>query len=169
MKKTIFASIALLILFSSSCRKNIGNGGTWNFKGVNYNVMGCVAFSGYGQNVVSNSRVSAATSSSPDYELTVYFANPMLPQTSGSYIVIDTNNLSGNEVAISLRNGFNSYTGNGGTYYNAPGGNGRNQTVQVTVSSNRKISIYGYNIIMRNDTNPSDSGVLSFNIYQTSP
>lgn len=161
--------LILLVVFSSSCSK-INNGGSWTFKGRNYNAMGCDAFDGYGLNVVTNGSLSAGTSTNPDNSLTVTFAYKFFPHSNGTYIVAnDTSSvIDSDQVSIGLELGYNSHTGAPGIYYTSTGGNG-NQKVQVSVSGSGAVSVSGSGIVMKNDTLASDSAILDFNITETSP
>lgn len=167
MKRTILSLLVLLVLLVSSCKKN-NTGGSWNFKGTNYNAKGCDAFSGYMLNVISNGSLDAATSTTPDNSISVVFCYNYLPHSNGTYSVIDTGAIGYDQVSIGLKFGYNSYTGSPATsYYEPTRGNGHNQTIQVTVAGGGKISASGNGIMMRNSNNPADSGILNFNITQT--
>lgn len=170
MKKMIFGLMTLLFLLTSSCKKenNINNGGNWSFKGTNFNAMGCDAFQGIPGPLGYESFISAGTSTASDNVIEIVFGSYRLPDSSGTYTVVDGNAYPiGNQVAITLTLGQSNSTGLGGTVYASTGGNGSNQSVYVSVSSARKISVSGTGIMMRNDTLATDSAALTLDIAQT--
>jgi hypothetical protein len=166
MKKNIFGWLTILVLLAPSCKKsNTNNGGRWKFRSTTFTAMGCVAQPGSGFGYTSS--ISAGTSTAINNIINISFSTMELPAASASYSVVGNVSPIGNQVNVNLTLGSSLSTGQGGIGYHATGGNGTNQTVNVTVSATGKISVSGSNIMMVNDTLPSDSAALTFNITQT--
>ena len=151
MKKATFVLTVITLMLAASCAKNPTSGGSWTFRGMEYDVATC--------NVVGN--YIAASNSTNNNNLTfggvaVSFPGPKFPTSSGIYTVVDTTPI-GNQVTILATVG-----GVNDTAYAATGAAG--QTVNVTVAGG-KITVSGSNILMYNATAIPTTDTLTFNIY----
>ena len=164
MKKNTYILITLILLISSCKKHNTNDGGSWTFKGQTFNMMGCSATSGVALSYYSG--IAGGTSTAIDNRLSVEFGTWLLPTIGLTDTVISGMITSTNQANISMILGYTSTTGLGGTHYHSTGGNG-NQTISISVSSAGKIAVSGSSIMMVNDTLPSDSALLNFNISQT--
>ncbi len=148
MKKAIFGIVALTLLLAS-CNKSSSSSNSWTFKGTTYNTTTCANVVGVLEAVTTNGTVSV-----------VFYNNG--PTVNTTYTVgANGNPGSTSQVGVTLTVGTNNPV-----YYSSTGGNGSNQSVQVSVSSTGKLTATGSGIMLSNNTNPSDSATVSLNITQ---
>jgi len=151
MKKIILS--LLVVSMITSCSNNSPNdpGGIWVFKQVNYLGSKCV-----GSKTAFNLVATGASSANVASTVTVNFYNA-LPNINGSYTIAGSSNPSQqSQVGIVATVGTSTYTS---TYQNT-------DTVYATISGST-IALSGSGIILKNNSNPSDSSTLYINLNQT--
>ena len=149
MKKVTPAIALLMIIFVSSCKKENSISNAWTFKGTTFTADSAA---------YNNTGGGAAYAKCNQGELVVYFGNG-LPTTTITYTVANgKNSLAASNVYVGLSTATADYysTGTHG-----------NQTVNVNVASNGKVTVSGTNIEVINTTQPTDSSSLNFNFSLT--
>jgi hypothetical protein len=129
MKKTIILSSSLslmvMVMLTCGCKKSTSNlSESWNWKGTNYTSTSCAVSTDSDANYGRNSSLSVQSGSNT---LQVIFFGPF--PTSSCIDTVAAWGTTGdvNQVTISLTSGANTYQ--------STGGNGYNQTVNVTVKN----------------------------------
>lgn len=172
MRTIIACVLVLTMLLAASCSKNNSgypsSSNSWTFKGTTYTTHVCADV---GSMQFGSELFDTSTTGSYGSQIMINFTPAVYPVTSGTYTVVSSNYGSGNQFTTGKQIEINMFAGssviyNNNPYFSSTGGNGTNQTVQVTVSSG-KISVNGTGIEMINTGNPSDSSALNINITQT--
>jgi hypothetical protein len=159
MIKTIIGLMGLMVMLSSSsCKNDTGTLEYWIFQDTTYGGVTC-SQSGATISCVNGGGIATHPLSN---SMNITFGAGLVPVSGGTYTVSDTA-ISSTQVSIRLDLHYNTTTTTGGTSYISTGGNGRNQTVQVSTSTTG-ITISGVKIMMRNAAPPGDSAALDFNI-----
>ena len=155
MKRSIMGLVVLSLMLIGSCKRSNPNPNFWTFKGVTYNSYNGSTMS----NIITDS--SALQNSITSYgTIWLSFSSSTNITTAGTCQVYKYNKpLGNNAVTMYLTiNGANPIT------YYATGGNGRNESVQVSVPLTGVVTVIGSGIEMVNANDPSDSSSLILNI-----
>ena len=160
MKRRIFFSVVVMsILLVSSCSKTpppMAVAGFWTFGANSFQPVSCTADSANASLTATN------TVSGSSYSNIVINFYDSLPTVNSKYIVANAGDPHlPKQVLITVA----LMTSSGLNYYASTGGNGRNDSIAVTVT-NGKLTVSGNKVELMNTVGQFDSTSLSFNLIQ---